>query len=159
MIDVQPSCDDMVLFENADWHVIEDGLEHRETGYFVARDSLGRRSVDELWEWPLHLAEKSWCSPRLFREAFLMAIDLFGMDRDEALARSFIAGFGLRMGQGGVAGSDGFTKLSELVRPKSIPRRRPAASDMRSVSDMRSISHRGGAGWMEETETARSALS
>ncbi|WP_019904597.1 hypothetical protein [Methylobacterium sp. 77] len=153
MIDIEASCDDRVLFENADWRVIEDGIEHRETGYFIARDSLSRRSGAGLWEWPLHLAEKSWCSPRLFREAFLAATDLFAVDRDESLARSFIAGFGLRMGQGGVAGSDGFTKLAELVRPKSIARRRPA------ISDMRPSSHRSSAGWMEETETARAALS
>ncbi|KQP05393.1 hypothetical protein [Methylobacterium sp. Leaf93] len=153
MIDLEASSEEAVLFENADWRVIADGLEHRGTGYFIARDGLGRRSETGLWEWPLHLAEKSWCSLRPFREAFQAAADLFDVVRDEALAQSFVTGFGLRMGQGGQPGSEGFTKLAELVRPKSIARRRPAATDNRPSPN------RNGAGRKDEVETVRAALS
>ena len=153
MIDLEASGDDVVLFENAEWRVIADGLEHRGTGYFIARDGLGRRSETGLWEWPLHLAEKSWCSLRPFREAFHAAADLFDLKRDEALAQSFVTGFGLRMGQGGQTGSEGFTKLAELVRPKSIDRRRPAPTDGRLSP------HRNGAGRKDELEMVRVALS
>ncbi|WP_027172881.1 hypothetical protein [Methylobacterium sp. 10] len=153
MIDLNASGDDVVLFENADWRVIADGLEHRETGYFIARDGLGRSSETGLWEWPLHLAEKSWCSLRPFREAFLAAADLFDVARDEALVQSFVTGFGLRMGQGGQPGGESFTKLAELVRPKSIARRRHAPTDNRPSP------HRKGAGRKDEAEMVRAALS
>lgn len=153
MIDIQASCDAAILFENADWRVLDDGLEHRETGYFIARDGLGRRSESGLWEWPLHLAEKRWCSPRLFRDAFLAAADLFDVEGDEALNQSFAVGFGLRMGQGGIAGADGFTKLAELVRPRSIARRRPVGADTRSPA------HHGMVGRPEEADTARAVRS
>lgn len=153
MLDVQASGDETILFENADWRVIGDGLEHRGTGYFIARESLGRRSESGLWEWPLHLAEKSWCSLRPFRDAFQAAADLFNVERDEALSQSFVTGFGLRMGQGGQGDTEGFTKLAELVRPKSIARRRPTASEGRPVP------HRNVTGRKEETDTARAALS
>ncbi|WP_419952714.1 hypothetical protein [Methylobacterium sp.] len=153
MLDVQASGDETILFENADWRVIADGLEHRGTGYFIARESLGRRSESGLWEWPLHLAEKSWCSLRPFRDAFQAAADLFNVERDEALSQSFVTGFGLRMGQGGQSGTEGFTKLAELVRPKSLARRRPTASEGRAVPN------RNVAGRKEEKDTARVALS
>jgi hypothetical protein len=153
MIDLEASGNDVILFENADWRVIADGLEHRETGYFIGRDGLGRRSETGLWEWPLHLAEKSWCSLLPFRDAFHAAADLFDVERDEALAQSFVTGFGLRMGQGGQPGGEGFTKLAELVRPKSIARRRPAPTDGRPSL------HRHGAGRKDEAEMARVSLS
>lgn len=132
---------DAVLFENADWRVVGDGLEHRGTGYFIARDGLDRRSHGGLWEWPLHLAEKRWCTPRLFREAFLAAADLFAVARDEALTRSFASGFGLRIGQAGAGAPEGFTRLGEYVRPRSVARKRPVGIEARSVP-ARSAPHR-----------------
>src|SRR5689334_17286399 len=62
------------LFENRDWRLHVDGLEHRETGYFIDRDTLNARRPDGHWEWPLHLSEKSWCGVRSFREAFTAAL-------------------------------------------------------------------------------------
>ncbi len=149
MTDIQISCGETVLFENADWRVIENGLEHRETEYFIARESLARRSETGAWEWPLHLAEKRWCSPRLFREAFLAAADLFDVAVDDGLAQSFATGFGLRMGQAGASAADDFTKLSELVRPRSLARRRPASSETRSAPQ------RSGLGRADEADAAR----
>lgn len=119
--------EDGALFSNDAWDVVADGLEHRETGYFIARDALARRRGD-LWEWPLHLAEKRWCRPRLFREAFLAALERFGIARDEALSRSFALGFGIRAGSD-VAVRDGAVALADLVRPRPIERERPARED------------------------------
>ncbi|AWN42235.1 hypothetical protein [Methylobacterium durans] len=104
-----------ILFRNDDWTLSKDGLEHR-SGYFIDRDALGQRREENLWAWPLHMAEKRWCTPSLFREAFLVALDRFGIARDAELAPSFAVGIGIRAGQG-VAG-EGFVSLSEIVRPR-----------------------------------------
>jgi hypothetical protein len=73
MIDERP------IFENEDWLVTENGLEHKRTGYFIERDSLGQRREDGLWAWPLHMAEKSWCAMKSFTEAFSRAASLYGV--------------------------------------------------------------------------------
>lgn len=126
-IGIADDCSDDLLFANADWRLHADGLEHRDTGYFVGRDILGARRADGLWDWPLHLAEKSWCSPRLFREAFLAAVERFGIVRDEALMRSFAIGFGMRAST--ARGRSDFVSLGELVQPKSIARKRRLPTD------------------------------
>jgi hypothetical protein len=124
------------LFENAEWRLLPDGLEHRATGYFIARDAIGMRRGD-LWEWPLHLAEKSWCTLRSFRQAFLAAVDTFGAAPDDGLDQSFAVGFGRVAGAGTRAGADDFIALGEVVRPKSttgLPtRKRSAGIDPRIV--------------------------
>lgn len=113
---------DVLLFANDDWQLSIEGLEHRATGYFIERAALSARRSDGLWSWPLQLAEKSWCTPRLFREAFLVALARFGLIPDPALTRSFAVGFGTRPALGK---HDGFVALGELVRPKSAARKRP----------------------------------
>ena len=67
------------LFGNDDWSVQADGIEHRATGYFIAREVVAARRAEGLWDWPLQMAEKRWCRPSLFREAFLAALDRFGI--------------------------------------------------------------------------------
>jgi hypothetical protein len=85
-------------FENAEWAVSADGLEHKRTGYFIARDQLGRQRSDGCWEWPMHMLEKNWVEPGPFVEAFGSAARLFGLAADGRLARSYhesgLAGFG-----------------------------------------------------------------
>ncbi|WP_298966612.1 hypothetical protein [uncultured Methylobacterium sp.] len=112
--------DDAALFENRDWSVLADGLEHRATGYFIARDALAARHPDGYWEWPLHLSEKEWCGVRSFREAFLAALDAFGIAADQRLSLSFALGFGTRVG--GPA-PDEAVRLGDLVRLKPPARR------------------------------------
>ncbi|GLS46987.1 hypothetical protein [Methylobacterium brachythecii] len=123
MTDLCTDADGDVLFANDDWNLVPEGLEHRATGYFIAREALGARRGDGLWTWPLQLAEKSWCAPRLFREIFLAALERFGMTADEALSRSFAIGFGLRPAP---SGCEGFVALGDLLRPRSAARKRPA---------------------------------
>lgn len=78
------------LFENEDWAVVESGLEHKRTGYFIERDVLAQRRSDGLWLWPLHVAEKSWCRMATFMEAFSCAASAYGVSADVELARSFM---------------------------------------------------------------------
>jgi len=77
------------IFENEDWLVTEGGLEHKTTGYFIARESLGQRRDDGLWSWPLHMAEKSWCAMMPFVEAFSCAAAVYGVRTDADLAQTF----------------------------------------------------------------------
>jgi hypothetical protein len=76
------------IFENEEWLVSEDGLEHKRTGYFIDRESLGQRREDGLWSWPLHMAEKSWCGMQPFSEAFTCALSVFGIGTGVELAQS-----------------------------------------------------------------------
>ena len=77
------------LFENEDWSVLDTGLEHTRTGYFIARDEIASRRSDGLWSWPLHIAEKSWCVMPPFVEAFSCAASQYGVEVDADLERSF----------------------------------------------------------------------
>ena len=79
------------LFENPDWVLSAEGLEHKETGYFIGRDLLGDRRNDGLWSWPAHMAEKTWVRPESFAQAFGAALSAYGIAPDAALAASFAA--------------------------------------------------------------------
>jgi hypothetical protein len=81
--------EDATLFRNEEWTVTQGGLEHEVTGYFIARDEIGSRRTDGLWSWPLHMAEKSWCSVPAFMEAFSCAVAAYGVAADADLAQSF----------------------------------------------------------------------
>jgi len=83
MTDVRP------IFENAEWLVTEDGLEHKTTGYFIERESLGQRREDGLWTWPLHMAEKSWCAMTPFAEAFSCAASVYNVETGADLTQTF----------------------------------------------------------------------
>jgi len=79
------------VFENEEWLVTGAGLEHKDTGYFIARRGLGDRRPDGLWSWPPHMAETRWCTPAPFTEAFARAAAVYGMAPDLDFARSFHA--------------------------------------------------------------------
>lgn len=81
--------EDRSIFENEEWLVAQDGLEHKATGYFIDRDSLGQRREDGLWTWPLHMAEKTWCSMTPFAEAFSCAAAVYGLEAGADLAQTF----------------------------------------------------------------------
>jgi hypothetical protein len=81
--------DDMPLFANDDWAVTAEGLEHRGNGYFIPREELGQRRSDGLWAWPVHMAEKLWCGPAQFAEAFMQAVRAYGLEADAGLALAF----------------------------------------------------------------------
>ena len=138
MVECELNSDDngeRTLFVNAEWRVVPAGVEHRQTGYFIDRATIDRRRDGALWEWPLHLAEKRWCASRSLHEAFLAALDNFGIEQDADLARSFAIGFGLRPATAGAASHDGFVALGEIVRPqRPVSRERTAMPDIRVAS-------------------------
>jgi len=104
------------LFGNDDWSVQVDGLEHRDTGYFIGRAALAARRAEGLWDWPLQMAEKRWCRPSSFREAFLAALDRFGIPRDADLIRSFALGYGIRAVVSPAAES--FVTLADMLQQR-----------------------------------------
>lgn len=83
MTDLRP------IFENEEWLVTEDGLEHKTTGYFIERESLAQRRDDGLWTWPLHMAEKTWCEMAPFAEAFSCAASVYNVETGADLAQTF----------------------------------------------------------------------
>jgi hypothetical protein len=106
---------EQAIFENEDWLVTEDGLEHKTTGYFIERESLANRRDDGLWSWPLHMAEKSWCSMTAFAEAFTCAASVYNIETGAELAQTF------KMARGEIAVWPKPSKRNEnpapLVRP------------------------------------------
>ncbi len=78
------------------------------------------------------MAEKGWCRPSLFREAFLAALDRFGIERDRELTRSFALGFGIRATE--ETRADGFVKLADVLRPREAPVAVPARRAARSYA-------------------------
>lgn len=111
-----------------DWQLGPEGLEHRPTGYFIERGALAARRADGHWEWPLHMAEKTWCAPRAFRDAFLAALAAFGVEPDERLADSFSLARAGREGRVAQAPQDRFVLLAEScsgLRPLRTMRRPP----------------------------------
>jgi hypothetical protein len=80
---------DAPIFENEEWLVDDQGLEHKRTGYFIDRDAVPSRRPDGLWSWPVHMAEKTWCSMPAFMEAFSSAVAIYGISADLDLALSF----------------------------------------------------------------------
>src|SRR3954452_953769 len=81
---------DPTLFANEAWTLTPAGLEHR-NGYFIDRAEVAARRGDGLWAWPLQMAEKLWCAPRPFVEAFLRALLAFGIETDADLGPSLAA--------------------------------------------------------------------
>ncbi|MEH3120026.1 MAG: hypothetical protein PGN25_21180 [Methylorubrum populi] len=112
-----------------DWRILDDGLEHRASGYFIAREEIAGRRGDGLWTWPMQLAEKAWCAPPSFRRVFMAALDRYGIASDEGLTRSFALGFGIR--DAGQRHDDRFVALGELVRPRMPERKRPLPAEGR----------------------------
>ncbi|KQP50496.1 hypothetical protein ASF39_12450 [Methylobacterium sp. Leaf108] len=127
--DVEPACDAVpcteVLYANGEWRVTAEGIDHPRTGYVIDRAGIDRRRDGELWEWPLHLAEKSWCEPGPLRDAFMVALGRYGVAADPDLMRSFAIGFGPRFGSGRDIVDLGFTSLGEIVSRRRHGGRKP----------------------------------
>jgi len=71
-----------VWFENHQWSVTDYGVESVRPGaphhYHFEKSRLleARDHGDELYNWPIHMAEKSWIDIEAFNEAFVKALDL-----------------------------------------------------------------------------------
>ena len=115
-----------VVFENADWTVSAVGLEHKRTGYFIESELLADRRPDGLWTWPLHMAEKLWCAPASFADAFSHALNAYAVESDAGLAGSFAAARGAhiapaRRGAAIEADEPAPARLGDLARAVLAP--------------------------------------
>ena len=88
-----------VLFQNHQWSVTDYGVEsvrpeapyyHFEKRRILETENRG----DELYDWPIHMAEKTWVDIEAFIEVFLKAIELhagsFKGKVDEAMLQKSI---------------------------------------------------------------------
>ena len=169
---------DAPLFENRDWTVSPDGLEHKGTGYFIEREQVGDRRGDGLWSWPVHMSEKSWVRPESFAEAFMGAVLAYGVSPDAELAASFVASGRQGAERDGprfppAAGPDAIRIASAdepdlpgwalPLEPSGRPLRRPGPA--LPVPGRRDTAHRHGAalsrkllGWLGVAATGKRAL-
>ena len=115
------------------WHLRPDGLEHEDTGYFIERAALAARRADGHWEWPLHMAEKAWCAPRAFRDAFLAALAAFEVEPDTRLTETFALARGERDGRVAQPAQDRFVRLGEFCQGPKLARDRRQPERVRPV--------------------------
>lgn len=69
----------MAIFSNKQWDVTDYGIEARkpEPTYEIDKTRLTEtadRGYGELYDWPIHMAEKSWVNLEAFIEAFTQAL-------------------------------------------------------------------------------------
>ena len=87
----------MSIFENAQWIVEEDGMGPVETlpPYDIAIErvfEITKRGDKTFYDWPVHMAEKTWVEAPLFNAAFDRAIRHYskasGQPIDESMLRA-----------------------------------------------------------------------
>ena len=87
----------MTLFKNDQWVVLDDGMGPVETlpPYDIAMDrvfELTKRGAKQFYDWPVHMAEKTWVNVELFNEAFDYAIRYYakvsGVPIDEDMLKA-----------------------------------------------------------------------
>lgn len=77
------------LYENSQWRVTEDVVEtvnDKPVPYFISVKDIAQTtraplSGDNVYKWPLHMAEKSWVDLSMFWGAFEFAIKHFAADK------------------------------------------------------------------------------
>lgn len=80
---------EVVVYENDDWKVFADRMEHKEADYVVQTHPAEKRAESGLWDWPLHLAEKSWFHINTFAPAFLELLKARRVAVDASLLMTF----------------------------------------------------------------------
>lgn len=87
----------MTIFENAQWKVLDDGVESKDgfPPYDFAIDRVFEtttRGTKMFYDWPVHMAEKTWVDLPLFNEAFEQAVRFYASEStepvDEAMLRA-----------------------------------------------------------------------
>lgn len=67
-----------VHLRNAQWAVTDYGLEsvNRQSDYYIAKERLLETTHRdrEYYDWPIHMAEKSWVDVGAFNEAYEVAL-------------------------------------------------------------------------------------
>jgi hypothetical protein len=70
----------MALFKNRQWAVMTSGIESvvPAPAYYIAASRLveqGGAGRGTLYDWPVHMAEKTWVDTEAFMEAFTKALE------------------------------------------------------------------------------------
>ena len=104
------------LFENAQWKVTEFGLEliavHNEYLIDAARLArLTQRLSHKYYDWPLHMAEKSWVDIEAFLEAFAEALKFHSSQIGAAIDQKVL--------------SDSFGQARKVASNRSKPKAPP----------------------------------
>lgn len=131
------SQEDGLLFANEAWAVTAEGLEHRINGYFISRAEIDARRSDGLWTWPIHMAEKLWCGPQDFAEAFMQAVRAYGLQADAGLALSFLDAGRIQGEQASFAAIAAATMTVEPAVQRaaaSLPAARPRFEEARGAT-------------------------
>ena len=89
----------MSVYQNNQWKLLEDGMlesiDVMMPEYWIdakrmthLNESLGN---GKLYEWPIHMSEKTWIDMAAFEEAFRKALDFNKLEYDtDALDESFV---------------------------------------------------------------------
>lgn len=80
---------DKIVYQNQDWVVYRDRMEAADGSYTVQMYLHEKRQESELWDWPLHMAEKTWVNIETFAPAFLELLKVRGVAIDAALLMTF----------------------------------------------------------------------
>lgn len=91
---------EIVYFENAQWRVTDHGMEGvgEHSWYHFSADRLLEQHNDgnngKFYNWPLHMAEKTWVDTEAFIQVFAKAVDIHsgrysGEVNEKQLERSF----------------------------------------------------------------------
>lgn len=80
----------MTIFENAQWKVLDDGVEAKTgfPGYDFAINrvfEITSRGAKTFYDWPIHMAEKIWVDLPLFIEAFEKAVRYYASTSGETV--------------------------------------------------------------------------
>jgi len=73
------------IFQNAQWTVTESGMEsrHHAPAYTIPAERLLEASRGH-YDWPGHMAEKTWVITEAFIEAYVAALKAHHPDHDKA---------------------------------------------------------------------------
>lgn len=86
----------MTIFQNAQWVVRDDGMAPVETlpPYDIAIERVFEktsRGPQTFYDWPVHMAEKTWVDAGLFNEAFDHAIRHYARTSGEPVDETMLA--------------------------------------------------------------------
>jgi hypothetical protein len=80
------------IFQNVQWTVSESGIEsrHHAPAYTIPADRLLEASRGH-YDWPPHMAEKTWVITEVFIEAYVAALEALHPAHDKASLDKAIA--------------------------------------------------------------------
>jgi len=85
----------MINFRIGNWLIDETGINYTPRDYSIGKDELLKSEYeDEIFDWPIHLATKTWMTKEdlyAFNSAFIYAIEAYNLKKP--LNMSFVKTF------------------------------------------------------------------